>query len=54
VYSGFGLPALPGDVIEPDPRFSKEAGAELTSVQDRIEAADKPHAPNRYQAGRGR
>jgi hypothetical protein len=54
VYSGFGLPPLPGDVIEPDPRYSKEARAELTSVQDRIEAADNPDAPNRYRAGRGR
>ena len=40
VYSGFGLPPLPGDVITPDPRYSREARAELTSVQDRIEAAD--------------
>jgi Phytanoyl-CoA dioxygenase (PhyH) len=54
VYSGFGLPPLPGDVIEPDPRYSKEARAELTSVQDRIEAADNPDAPNRYKARRGR
>jgi hypothetical protein len=54
VYSGFGLPALPGDVIEPDPRYSKQARAELTSVQDRIEAADNPDAPGRYRAGHGR
>jgi hypothetical protein len=54
VYSGFGLPPLPGDVIEPDPRYSKEARAELSSVQDRIEAADNPDAPGRYRAGRGR
>jgi len=54
VYSGFGLPPLPGDVIEPDPRYGREARAELTSVQDRIEAADNPDAPGRYRAGRGR
>lgn len=54
VYSGFGLPPLPGDVIEPDPRYSRAARAELTNVQDRIEAADNPSDPRRYQAGRGR
>jgi len=54
VYSGFGLPPLPGDVIEPDPRYSREARAELSSVQDRIEAADNADDPRRYRAGRGR
>ena len=54
VYSGLGLPPLPGDVITPDPRYSREARAELTSVQDRIEAADNQGAPGRYRAGRGR
>ncbi|HEU5302617.1 MAG TPA: phytanoyl-CoA dioxygenase family protein [Acidimicrobiia bacterium] len=54
VYSGFGLPPLPGDVIEADPRYSNEARAELSSVQDRIEAADNPDDPRRYRAGRGR
>jgi hypothetical protein len=54
VYSGFGLPPLPGDVIEPDPRYSREARAELSSVQDRIEAADNPHDADRYRAGWGR
>jgi hypothetical protein len=54
VYSSFGLPPLPGDVVESDPRYSREARAELSSVQDRIEAADNPGAPNRYRAGRGR
>jgi hypothetical protein len=54
VYSSFGLPPLPGDVIEPDPRYSREARAELSSVQDRIEAADNQGASNRYRAGRGR
>ena len=53
VYSGFGLPPLPGDVIAPDPRYSREARAQLTNVQDRIEAADNRHDPNRYQARRG-
>jgi hypothetical protein len=54
VYSGFGLAPLPGDVITPDPRYSREARAELTSVQDRIEAADNQADRNRYRAGRGR
>jgi len=40
VYSSFGLPSPSGDVIELDPRYSREARAELSSVQDRIEAAD--------------
>jgi hypothetical protein len=54
VYSGFGLPPLPGDVIEADPRYSREARAELSSVQDRIEAADNQDDRARYRAGRGR
>jgi len=53
VYSGFGLPPLAGDVIAADPRYSREARAELSSVQDRIEAADNQADPRRYQAGRG-
>ena len=53
VYSGFGLPPLPGDVIEPDPRYSREARAQLTNVQDRIEAADNEMDPRRYQSHRG-
>ena len=40
VYSGFGLSPRPGDELIPDPRYSREARAELTNVQDRIEAAD--------------
>ncbi len=54
VYSGFGLPPLPGDEVEPDPRYSREARAQLTNVQDRIEAADNQDDPQRYHAGRGR
>jgi hypothetical protein len=50
VYSGFGLPPLPDDVIEPDPRYSREARAQLTNVQDRIEAADNETDPCRYQS----
>lgn len=53
VYSSFGLPPLPGDVIEPDPRYSREARAELSNVQDRIEASDNERDPRRYQARRG-
>ncbi|MEZ5166499.1 MAG: phytanoyl-CoA dioxygenase family protein [Acidimicrobiales bacterium] len=54
VYSGFGLPPLPGDEVTPDPRYSRAARAELTSVQDRIAAADNPEAERRYTPGRGR
>ena len=40
VYSGFGLPPLPGDIM---PKVSKEreraARARLTNVRDRIDAA---------------
>ncbi len=53
VYSGFGLPTLPGDVVTPDPRYSREARAELSTVQDRIEAADNERDPRRYKARRG-
>ena len=54
VYSGFALPSLPGDVIDADPRYTRAARAELSSVQDRIEAADNERDPRRYQAGHGR
>ncbi|GJM38717.1 MAG: hypothetical protein DHS20C19_20840 [Acidimicrobiales bacterium] len=54
VYSGFGLPPLPGDEVKPNPRYSREARAELTDVQDRIQAADNPEADQRYAPGRGR
>jgi hypothetical protein len=55
VYSGFGLPPLPGDEPEPepDPRYSREARAQLSNVQDRIEAADNQADPGRYRARRG-
>jgi Phytanoyl-CoA dioxygenase (PhyH) len=43
VYSGFGLPPLPGDEVVADPRYSREARAELTDVEDRIDAAAHPH-----------
>jgi len=48
VYSGFGLPPLPGDEVAPNPRYSREARAELSSVQDRIQAADNPQGSRRY------
>lgn len=53
VYSGFGLPPLPGDELRADPRYSRAARAELTDVQDRISAADNPEASDRYTPGRG-
>ena len=39
VYSGFRLPMLPGDENVEEPRYGREARAELTDVQDRIAAA---------------
>ncbi|MBK5288521.1 MAG: phytanoyl-CoA dioxygenase family protein [Acidimicrobiia bacterium] len=54
VYSGFGLAPLPGDEAIADPRYSRDARADLSSVQDRIEAADNPDDPRRYQARRRR
>ena len=39
VYTAFVLPPLPGDEVTPDPRYNKQARAELSSVQDRIAAA---------------
>ena len=53
VYSGFGLPPLPGDQVKPDPRYSREARAALSDVQDRIEAADNESDATRYKAGPG-
>lgn len=44
VYSSFRLPLLPGDVEEPDPRYSRSARAELSDVQDRIDAAEASHS----------
>jgi hypothetical protein len=54
VYSSFSLPPQPGDEPKANPRYSKEARAELTSVQDRIAAADNPESQRRYTPGRGR
>jgi len=53
IYSGFRLPLLPGDREEPNPRYGREARAELTNVQDRIQAADNEEADRRYTPGRG-
>ncbi|MCB0996447.1 MAG: phytanoyl-CoA dioxygenase family protein [Acidimicrobiales bacterium] len=54
VYTSFVLPPLPGDSVVANPRYSKEARAELTSVQDRIAAADNPDSQRRYAPGVGR
>jgi len=51
VYSGFALPPRPGDVVAPDPRYSREARAELSSVQDRIDASEQQ--PSAHAARRG-
>jgi hypothetical protein len=39
VYSGFRLPMLPGDEAMDEPRYGREARADLTDVQDRIAAS---------------
>jgi len=39
VYSGFRLPLLPGDEAIEEPRYGREARADLTDVQERIAAA---------------
>ena len=39
VYSGFRLPLLPGDYAVEEPRYGREARAELSDVEDRIAAA---------------
>ena len=44
VYSGFRLPLLPGDDAIDEPRYGREARAELTDVEDRIAAAARPGA----------
>jgi hypothetical protein len=53
VYSGFRLPPLAGDEEKANPRYSREARAELTDVQDRIQAADNPEDDRHYTPGRG-
>ncbi len=40
VYTDFTLPPLSGDEPRPDRRYSREARAELSNVEDRIDAAD--------------
>jgi hypothetical protein len=54
VYSGFGLPPLPGDEPRLDPIDTRAARAALSDVQSRIEAADNEADPRHYHAGRGR
>ncbi len=54
VYSGFRLPALPGDTPSIDPAVARRDRGELSDVQSRIEAADNEANARRYQAGRGR
>jgi hypothetical protein len=41
VYSGFRLPLRPGDEERAEPRYGREARAELTDVEDRIAAAGR-------------
>ncbi len=54
VYSSFGLPPLPGDVVQAQAGDGRAARAGLSDAQSRIEAADNEASPQRYRAGRGR
>jgi hypothetical protein len=54
VYSGFGLPPRPGEVLRADPDKARAQRSGLSDVQSRIEAADNEAAPDHYRAGRGR
>jgi hypothetical protein len=54
VYSGFGLPPLPGDEPPPTGADARAQRAGLSDVQSRIEAADNEASPARYRAGHGR
>jgi len=42
VYTSMRLAPLPHDELKPNPRYSREARGELSSVQQRIAAADQP------------
>ncbi|MEM9464551.1 MAG: phytanoyl-CoA dioxygenase family protein [Actinomycetota bacterium] len=53
VYTSFRLAPLDGDEEKPNPRYSRSARSELTSVQDRIAAADNAAADNRYVPSNG-
>ena len=48
VYTSFRLAPRPGDEVKPNPRYSREARSELTTVQDRIAAADNDAAERPY------
>lgn len=50
VYANCRLPPLPGDAEKPNPRYTRKSRAELTDVQDRIEAADNADNEIRYRA----
>jgi hypothetical protein len=55
VYSGFGLPAQPGDdVPRRDVGEARAVRAALSDVQSSIEAADNAADPRRYRPARGR
>lgn len=54
VYTGFGLPPLPGDEGPAQAGNGRAARAALGDAQYRIEAADNGASPQRYRAGRGR
>lgn len=54
VYTGFGLPPLPGDAATARAGDARSARAALSDAQTRIESADNEASPGRYRAGRGR
>jgi hypothetical protein len=51
VYTSFGLPPLPGDVVPAPSPGTREARAALSDVQARIEGADNESDPHRYRVG---
>ncbi|MDH5238417.1 MAG: phytanoyl-CoA dioxygenase family protein, partial [Acidimicrobiia bacterium] len=53
VYTGFRLPPLEDDEVKPNPRYSREARAQLTDVTERIEAADNAESERRFRARPG-
>ncbi len=50
VYTSLSLPPQPGDTETPNRRYSRSARSELSSVRDRIEAADNEDAANPFVA----
>ena len=50
VYASCRLPPLPGDGEKPNPRYTRQSRAALSSVRDRIEAADNADNEVRFRS----